>query len=150
MAELPKYRCHKEVEAFKITHIQYEAPGSRLHGGVGVDAPVSCDYMDKHQPWEGGYYVRYADGYESFSPAEAFEAGYTLLHEAPPVPDGGEATLKRDEYGWFLALPAHPGIGDAEVMPAFIAAAQELGWREPVDRLQCRMDWRGDAIEEGV
>ena len=29
----------------------------------------------------GGYYVRYPDGYESWSPAEAFEEGYTLVEE---------------------------------------------------------------------
>ena len=26
-----------------------------------------------------GYYVRYADGYESFSPADVFEDGYTAI-----------------------------------------------------------------------
>lgn len=37
------------------------------------------EYMNKHQPQIGGYYVKYADGYESFSPAEAFESGYTKV-----------------------------------------------------------------------
>ena len=31
----------------------------------------------------GGYYVRYPDGYESWSPAEAFEDGYTLVEDDP-------------------------------------------------------------------
>lgn len=34
-------------------------------------------YMRKHNPQIGGYYVVYADGYKSFSPAAAFEEGYT-------------------------------------------------------------------------
>ena len=34
---------------------------------------VSDEYLTKHQPHAGGYYVIYADGYESFSRAEAFE-----------------------------------------------------------------------------
>ena len=42
----------------------------------------------------GGYYVRYPDGYESWSPAHSFEEGYTLIvddeggetDKAPPVP----------------------------------------------------------------
>ncbi len=37
------------------------------------------DYMRKHQPKIGGYFVVYKDGYKSFSPAEAFEEGYTRI-----------------------------------------------------------------------
>ena len=44
-------------------------------------APFSIDaaYLRKHNPQAGGYYVVYADGYKSFSPAEAFEDGYTRI-----------------------------------------------------------------------
>ena len=31
-------------------------------------------------PRVGGYYVVYADGYKSFSPATAFEEGYTKIY----------------------------------------------------------------------
>lgn len=43
-------------------------------------APVvlSARFVKKHDPQPGGYYVAYKDGYKSFSPAEAFESGYTL------------------------------------------------------------------------
>ena len=34
------------------------------------------EYMTKHAPQVGGYYVLYEDGYASFSPAQPFEAGY--------------------------------------------------------------------------
>lgn len=46
-------------------------------------APFDVDgaYFSKHQPEAGGYYVVYADGYKSFSPAEAFEAGYTRVED---------------------------------------------------------------------
>lgn len=37
------------------------------------------DYETKHKPQAGGYYVVYDGGYKSFSPAQAFEAGYTRL-----------------------------------------------------------------------
>lgn len=40
---------------------------------------VAAEYVEKHKPTVGGYYVRYADGYESYSPAEAFEGGYTRI-----------------------------------------------------------------------
>lgn len=41
--------------------------------------PVGLSYVRKHNPKVGGYWVQYEDGYESFSPAEAFESGYTLI-----------------------------------------------------------------------
>lgn len=41
---------------------------------------VSAKYVKKHKPEAGGYYVRYIDGYESYSPAKAFEEGYNRLH----------------------------------------------------------------------
>ncbi len=40
---------------------------------------VAADYLAKHKPEAGGYYVQYNDGYKSFSPATAFEEGYTKL-----------------------------------------------------------------------
>lgn len=40
---------------------------------------VSGEYMKKHTPEVGGYYVVYADGYKSYSPAKAFEDGYTRV-----------------------------------------------------------------------
>jgi len=46
---------------------------------------VSAEYMAKHTPRAGGYWVRYEDGYESFSPATAFESGYVRV-EDPSVP----------------------------------------------------------------
>lgn len=40
---------------------------------------VSAEFMAKHKPEPGGYYVVYKDGYASFSPAAAFEDGYTKI-----------------------------------------------------------------------
>lgn len=44
-------------------------------------APLEVDaaYVMKHSPQPGGYYVVYKDGYKSFSPAEAFEEGYSRI-----------------------------------------------------------------------
>lgn len=52
-AEMPRYRCHKEVWAL--------------------------NYVRKHSPKVGGYFVVYPDGYQSWSPEEAFESGYTRV-----------------------------------------------------------------------
>ena len=37
------------------------------------------DTIHKNKPFVGGYYVVYKDGYKSFSPADAFEDGYSKL-----------------------------------------------------------------------
>jgi hypothetical protein len=85
--ELPRYRCHKEVWALKIEDINSTPDDGSFSGGAIIfpaekrysSFPVSAEYVAKHKPRIGGYYVRYKDGYESFSPAEAFEDGYTLI-----------------------------------------------------------------------
>jgi len=89
MAQMPQYECHKKVWALKIEKIvirdscpNEESDGSAIiHPADHTFSPLIVDhsYMRKHNPESGGYYVVYADGYKSFSPAEAFEKGYTLI-----------------------------------------------------------------------
>jgi len=89
MVELPRWKSHKEVHAFKITKIVRDGEGENretdgsatLYHDEGYFMPVKVDaeYMRKHKPQVGGYYVQYNDGYKSWSPAEAFEEGYTRL-----------------------------------------------------------------------
>jgi hypothetical protein len=111
--ELPRYRCHKQVQAFRILTVvpkplpefrrptckgcfalktacgncercDWERRGGRnafLIGGDSFTIEVGVDYVQKHDPKPGGYYVRYEDGYESFSPAAAFESGYTRIED---------------------------------------------------------------------
>jgi hypothetical protein len=84
--EMPRYLCHKKVWALKIADIKWKDVGEG-RGTATITptekgyAPFDVDfkYMTKHQPQVGGYYVVYDDGYKSFSPAKAFEEGYTLV-----------------------------------------------------------------------
>ena len=79
-AGLPRYKCHKTVTAFQIASAEALSNGRvQLVGGdTAHSIIVDAAYVDKHHPRVGGYYVRYHDGYESWSSAKAFEAGYTL------------------------------------------------------------------------
>lgn len=91
--EMPRYQSHKQVHALKIQHIHHfpnpditGASGAASYGGVihpedknYSPFDISADYICKHRPMPGGYYVVYDDGYESYSPAEPFEAGYSLI-----------------------------------------------------------------------
>lgn len=89
MGELPRYKCHKEVWALKIAGIKRDGEGENRESDGSAEitpadegyAPftVDCHFMHKHKPEVGGYYVVYADGYKSFSPAKAFEDGYTRI-----------------------------------------------------------------------
>jgi len=89
---MPKYRCHKEVWALKIKEITFdidiaqkenrETTGGAIitpEDAVFVRFEVGAEYVSKHKPKAGGYYVVYEDGYKSWSPADAFEAGYTKI-----------------------------------------------------------------------
>ncbi len=88
--EMPRYECHKKVSALKIAKIVRDGEGEdRETDGSAMITPEKSDvyapfkvdreYMFKHKPEVGGYYVVYEDGYKSFSPAKAFEDGYTLI-----------------------------------------------------------------------
>lgn len=87
--EMPKYVCHKEVWALKIAKVVRDGEGEdRESDGSATLYPendrfapfkIEHEYVHKHNPQAGGYYVVYKDGYKSFSPAEAFESGYTLI-----------------------------------------------------------------------
>ena len=84
MKSLPRYKSHKVVEALRIENILESVKETATWYlepvGNNLDpVPVSDTYVKKHAPKPGGYYVRYPDGYESWSPAEAFEDGYTLV-----------------------------------------------------------------------
>lgn len=100
--ELPRYQSHKHVWALKIKAIVHnpnpDRTGRSCASSYGAmiypekqEYPpfeVSAEYVNKHRPQPGGYYVQYADGYLSYSPAQAFEGGYTLLG-AKPAPGSG-------------------------------------------------------------
>ena len=90
--EMPKYKCIKDVWALKIKSIVFDsdlaAKTGRETDGSATFTPederyapikLSAEYVHKHKPVEGGYYVVYKDGYKSFSPASAFEEGYVLI-----------------------------------------------------------------------
>lgn len=95
-AEMPRYKCHKEVWALKIKAISYDSDIAKLEGretdGSAIITPEESGYapfrvnhafvhkrLPASGPIVGGYFVVYKDGYKSFSPADAFEEGYTRI-----------------------------------------------------------------------
>lgn len=80
-AEMPRYKSHKTVWALKIKRVEHRTWEVCLFFEDPSYAPIakSSNWEAKFNPQDGGYYVVYADGYSSFSPAKAFEEGYTRL-----------------------------------------------------------------------
>jgi hypothetical protein len=78
---LPRYQCHKQVSALKVKALVPNPRGYELHFEDERFCPIEVTYnwYHKHEPVLGGYFVVYDDGYQSFSPAEAFEAGYSII-----------------------------------------------------------------------
>lgn len=90
--EMPKYKCIKDVWALKIKSIVFDSDlasqETRETDGSATFTPeddhyspikLSAEFVRKHKPVEGGYYVVYKDGYKSFSPESVFEEGYLLI-----------------------------------------------------------------------
>lgn len=77
LIEMPAYRSHKIVHALQISAIT----GNLLTFTDARFAPlqVSDEYIAKRDPTAGGYFVVYEDGYQSFSPREAFDKGYCAV-----------------------------------------------------------------------
>lgn len=79
--EMPKYQCIKKVHAFEIAEILEGTDGATINPAEEGYSPIFVDgeYMKKHNPQVGGYYVVYEDGYKLFSPKEPFEKGYVKI-----------------------------------------------------------------------
>lgn len=97
--EMPKYKCHKVVHALKILNCGWTGNESdeyiiQPEDEGYAEFRVSKEYVEKHKPQPGGYYVVYEDGYKSFSPAKAFEQGYGLMLP-PAVASTSDARNKR-------------------------------------------------------
>jgi Protein of unknown function (DUF2829) len=123
MRPLPAYRSHKVVWALKISAIEPTPDGSAIitPEDAGYDPfPVTADYVRKHEPQPGGYWVQYDTGYTSWSPAEAFDQGYTrfrgltfgdairLLKEGKRVRrDGWQSNLWD---AWLALSPGNPAL----------------------------------------
>lgn len=83
--EMPRWHSHKEVEADRIVEAipDLTKPGwGYWHLACGQAIRVSPKLyarVPEGVTATSGYYVRYGDGFESWSPAAAFDEGYTRI-----------------------------------------------------------------------
>lgn len=81
--EMPLYQSHKKVWALQIDKVHADEDGQGIaltfvDKNFAMRAFTSSQLKGKPTPESGWYMVQYEDGYISFSPAKAFEEGYTL------------------------------------------------------------------------
>ena len=101
--EWPTYRSHKRVRAARIMSIEIICPNHTHEPEDDQDVEIMLVPLDPHRgrikvseeffihrilpTLENhdhllpGYYVMYEDGYDSWSPASTFEAGYDLVKD---------------------------------------------------------------------
>jgi hypothetical protein len=79
---MPKYERPFTVWALRIAEI---LPPAGFEGSMLIPAdperspfPVTNDFIAKYKPEPGGYYILYANGYQTYMTAEQFEATYRL------------------------------------------------------------------------
>lgn len=77
-AQMPRWKCHKEVYAIKC-EVAEGGVLRPLEAGYADFTPPE-GFFEKHKPLGTGYYVVYSpDEYASWSPVEPFESGYTRI-----------------------------------------------------------------------
>ena len=112
------YKCHKQVKAFKISDIKLIEDSIYNLIGSNDIVMVREDFMQKFKPEVGGYYVLYNDGYQSYSPAEPFEEGYTELVEDTFLTrlkkEEEELSIKMDKLEIFMCSEKFNNIPDIQ------------------------------------
>lgn len=136
---MQKYKCHKEVQALKIKSIDLDGmvtPEDDCQDMFVVEA----DIIAKYNPQPGWYYVVYEDGYTAFSPAEAFENGYTAI----PCGFIGRMQMelvdlneKTDKLRAFLHTETYQVIGE---LPQKLMNKQLKGMEEYFEALEQRLE----------
>lgn len=119
--KLATYHCHKCVQAARITALD---PVLRritvdLRPGTTVEWAVPPEYFTKHSPVVGGYFVLYEDGYQSFSPAATFEAGYTEEEAAVRQANECNAIPRQSSVSGILF---DGWVDPGDLFPIFVAA----------------------------
>lgn len=77
----PRWRCHKEVWALKITEVSPQLGGAAILSFERF-APIEAEagVVRRYMPIAGDYLVIYEpDGFRSISPRGVFEDGYSPI-----------------------------------------------------------------------
>jgi hypothetical protein len=85
MNGLAPFQSIKIVHAGEITEVKPEGCFVRHQDGTPLFHAFAPNMTTRYQPVIGDFWVVYDDGYESISPAWAFQAGYVSTAKAQDV-----------------------------------------------------------------
>lgn len=79
--EMPRYLCHKEVQALEIASVRSSGLGmyATFAEEGWPERYLRAELIARHKPVPGDFLVVYKDGYESISPGDVFREGYTRI-----------------------------------------------------------------------
>lgn len=130
---MKQYQSHKIVEAAKIIGIEETC----LHLDDGSSVDKVPDWILRHSPEIGGYYVTYdfktEGAYSSYSPAGVFEKGYAPVEQpnvASTVETCGPDPSWQRQRALELALEIVKTQGRVDAASVIACADQLLGFIE--------------------
>lgn len=154
MNELAVYECHKRVRATRVYAAHTDREGSTRgqivkavflceHGTIEFTkaeaARIGMAFETRANPKDLGYLVYYEDGYVSWSPAAAFEAGY---HHAMS-PDTYRPHRSRNVRAWRNTL------AEGDEMPSWVLGASMLQFNVPeTGHITVESKWVGTHVCE--
>lgn len=144
---MKQYKCHKVVKAAKIQSMVVEEAekGLLLNFLDGEYISVMSEWLLRHKPEVGGYLVQYEDGYQSYSPAEAFESGYTPIEP--------EEKMEMIELDTLLLELAIEDVTDMKLLddhPCVVAIRTIQEYTEEISRLKKCIDaWADTGGSQG-
>lgn len=156
LAMLPHWKCHKVVQAGKISFMARDEPNGQLmiHAEPSnMPFAVPLDFLYRHNPELGGYLVVYEDGYLSYSPAEAFEAGYATIIDKDS--NGTVLAQKADGTETLTFQDSRPAADyPSQVSSNFLwrkkpVVIEAFQWTGDKDQLG-EPEWIVEAIKTGV
>lgn len=131
---MKKYIGTKQIEAEPMTMGEAYEKGLLQAGRVPNDSEKS----------NAGYHVKYADGYESWSPAEPFEKAYKLADTALDrmLIEGEELTVKLEKLQAFASTEKFEGLDEA-------TKAMLVAYTKIMAEYQCVLNQRYTKMESG-
>lgn len=132
---MKKYISTKQVEAEPMTM------GQAYEKGFLQVGRVPSDVEQYNTP---GYHVKYADGYESWSPAKPFEEAYKLADTALDrmLIEGEELTVKLEKLQAFIGTDKFDSLDEAT--KAMLVAQAKI-----MTEYQCVLNQRYTKMESG-
>lgn len=115
--DLPLFKCHKVVRAGVIHSAALDVLTVNVPGAKAmIEVSVPTGWCQKHGVEYGGYYVQYENGYQSYSPADVFEAGYKLIQEPEQLTGSTDTGNGCASARGITAdnLPAYDSVGEAK------------------------------------